>query len=181
VDPTDPSTNPPPAPLEEPDDFKPMLIGAALIFVMSVVPYVSLLGCCCLPHIAGALLAVHLFTKWNRLTLTSGEAIKLGILTVLLGAMAAWAVAVAWQLIFGYQLNMKQVEALMLKIYSHFGPQFVDKAREAMEAQKQKGVTLSQLLIGLCATVVVSAISGLIGGALGAALFKRGPAKDQAS
>lgn len=153
------------------------MIGAGFIFVITFIPYSFML--CCLPQIGGALLAIHLFTKWYRLTLTYGEGIKLGMLTALLGGLAAWVVAVAVMLLFNYQFNVKEVQEMMLKVFSHFNnPALVDKMKEAFEAQKAQGITLPQLLIGLCSTVVTSAICGLIGGALGAAIFKRGPARE---
>jgi hypothetical protein len=180
MNPTDPASNVPPSPAEDPDDFKAMMIGAGFIFVITFIPYSFML--CCLPQIFGALLAIHLFTKWHHLTLTYGEGIKLGILTALLGGLAAWVVAVAVMLLFHYQFNVKEVQAMMLKIFSHFNkPEMIDKMKEAFEAQKAQGLTFTQLLIGLCSTVVTSAICGLIGGALGTALFKRGPAREAGS
>ena len=95
-----------------------MMIGAGFIFVISLIPFSFVL--CCLPQIAGAMLAIHLFTKWYRLTLTYGEGIKLGILTALLGGLAAWVVGVAVMLLFNYQMHVKEVQDMMLKLFSHF-------------------------------------------------------------
>ena len=69
-----------------------MLIGAGLIFGIAFIPYASMT--CCLPSIIGALVAVHLYTRKYGLTLTYGKGIKLGVLTCLMGGLAAWAVGI---------------------------------------------------------------------------------------
>ena len=164
-------------PVSEPDDFKAMLIGAALIFVIAFIPYASLLGVCCLPQISGALLAIHLFTKEYRLTLTFGQAIKLGIFTCLLGGMASVLVAIGIKLLFGYQVG-QEIQDLMLKIFNGMGPQWqqaADKMKEAFDQQKAQGFSMMMLLTQAGGAAVYLCIAGLIGGALGAALFKRGP------
>jgi hypothetical protein len=174
MNPTEPG-QPAPAPqTEAPDDMKAMLIGAACIFVIAFIPYSGFL--CCLPQIFAAALAIHLFTGKYRLTLTTGEGIKLGILTTLSGGMAAWAIAVALMMLFGYQVGHEIID-LMPKMFEHSNPEVAQKMREQFEAKKAAGIQLTDVLIGLCANVVSAGISGLIGGALGAVMFKRGPAR----
>jgi len=160
-------------PVEEPDDFQAMLIGAALIFVVSFIPYASF--SCCLPYLVGALLAVHLFTGKYRLTISYGRGIKLGILTCLMGGLATWVVMLAIRLLFDYQVGAKEGTALTLWLVEKMGnPEAVKQVKEAMEAQQAQGVTVGQVLGGLAGVGVFASLSGLIGGALGALLFKRG-------
>ncbi len=160
-------------PVEEPDDFQAMLLGAALIFVVAFIPYASFT--CCLPSLVGSLLAVHLLTRKYRLTISYGRGIKLGILTCLLGGLAAWVVMLAIRLLFDYQFGAKETESLTLWFVEKMGnPEAVQKAKEAMEAAKSQGVTVGQVLGGLAGVAVFSSLSGLIGGALGALLFRRG-------
>lgn len=160
--------------IEEPDDFKAMLTGAALIFVISFIPFAALT--CCLPQLIGALLAVHLFTSKYGLTLTAGRGIKLGILTCLMGAMAAWAVAMGVYFLFDYQVGGREGEWIALTISEKVGgPEAVEKAREAMEQQKAQGMGLAQIAGGFVMAAVFACISGLIGGSIGSAIFKRGP------
>ena len=161
-----------PDPASEPDDFKAMLIGAAMIYIVGLIPYTGLL--CCLPQIFGVMLTLHLFTRWYRLTLGYGDGIKLGILTALLGMMALQVTAVALLLLAHYRVG-GELEPLILRMFSFAGPDAVQKMKEAMEAQRNQGITLVGLVIGILSTVVGASITGLIGGALGAALFKRGP------
>ena len=120
-------------------------------------------------------MAVHLYTRKYGLTLPYGRGIKLGILTCLMGGLAAWAGGTALLLIFGYQVGAKETETLTLYFAKMGGPEAVEKAKEAIEAQKNQGVSVLHVVIGLVATSIFAVISGLIGGALGAALFKRKP------
>ena len=164
-----------PAP-EEPDDFKAMMIGAGFIFVVTFIPYSAL--SCCLPMVGGALLAVHLFTKTYHVTLSIGDGIKFGMLTVMLGGMSAWLVALGLLQFAHYQVG-KEIMDLVMKLGSRSGNQeVINKMTEAMEQQRLKGVTLKDLGIGLVFNVIWTSINGTIGGALGAALFKRGPKKE---
>lgn len=159
---------------EEPDDFKAMAIGAAVIFVISFIPFAALT--CCLPHIIGALLAIHLFTSKYSLTLTSGQGIKLGIFTCLMGAMAAWVVAMGLYFLLDYQVGAKEGEWIALTIAEKVGGQeALDQAKEAMEQQKSQGLGFAQIAGGFAGAAVFACISGLVGGAIGAAVFKRGP------
>jgi hypothetical protein len=160
--------------VEEPDDFQAMLLGAALIFGVSFIPYASF--SCCLPYILAALLAVHLFTRKYGLTVSYGRGIKLGILTCLMGGLATWAVMLGIQLVFDYQVGRKEVETLTLWLVEKTGnPDAVRQAREGLEAQRAQGVTVGQVVGGLVGVGVFASLSGLLGGVLGAALFKRGP------
>ncbi len=163
----------PPAPAEAPDDFKPMLIGAALIFVIGLIPFSALL--CCLPQLGGALLAVHLFTATYRLTISYGRGIKLGILTCLVGGLALWVVAIAARLLFNYQFGAKESETIAVFFAKFGGPEAVKAVQDAIAAQQAQELGVAQILIQLLATAVFAAVLGLIGGALGAVLFKRGP------
>jgi hypothetical protein len=173
MNPVDPSQSPAPAPPEEADDFKAMLIGAALMFVIAFVPYSGFL--CCLPQISGALLAAHLFTNQYRLTLTYGEGIRLGILTALLGGVTAWVVATVLLLLANYQVGGEMIN-VVLWIYAKLLPaDAVEKIKDQIAAMNAAGPSVGKIMIGFVASVVTAAISGLIGGSVGAAIFKRGP------
>lgn len=174
MNPTDPGNiQPPQVPADGPDDFKPMLIGAAMIFVINFIPYTGL--SCCLPQILGALLAVHLFTREYHLTLTYGEGIRLGILTVLLGAVTAWVVAIALLFTVHYQVG-GEISDLMVQFFGKFmPPDAIEKMKEGLAQQKESGPTVAQIIIGFVSILIMGSIAGLIGGSLGTAIFKRGP------
>lgn len=175
MNPTEPEAEQPAPTPVEPDDFKAMMIGATVIFVVAFIPFAGVL--CCLPQILGALLALHLFTRQYQLTLAYGDGIKLGMLTVLIGGVSAWLISILLLMTVHYQVG-QEIMKLMVDLYTKLGPQFAQvaqKMQEQMDKQKAEGVTTNMLLLGGCMQVIMSCISGLIGGALGTAFFKRGP------
>lgn len=160
---------------EEPDQFKAMMIGASVIFVIAFVPYAVLT--CCLPQVIGALVAVHLFTSQYSLTLTMGKGIKLAILTCLMGGIASWVVAMGLYLGFEYQVGAKESEWLALTLAEKFGgEQAVEQTKLALEQQQAEGLNFKNIVLGFGGTLVFACFSGLIGGSIGAAVFKRGEA-----
>jgi len=174
MNPADPELSDPVTEPEEQDDFKAMLAGAALIFVVSFIPFAAFT--CCLPQVLAALLAVHLFTSKYALTLTAGRAMKLGIFTCLMGALAAWAVSMALYFVFDYQVGAREGEFIATRIAEMAGDEnAVEQVRKALEEQRAKGLGPAQIAMGLFGSAAFAAISGVIGGAIGAALFKRGP------
>jgi hypothetical protein len=159
---------------EQPDDFKAMMIGAVFIFIIAFIPYAVL--ACCLPQIFGALLAVHLFTSQYSYTLTTGQGIKLGILTCLLGGLSAWVASMGMYFLFDYQVGAKEGEWISLTIAEKVGgAQAVEQAKAAIAEQQAKGLGMLQIGIGLISSILFACISGLIGGSIGAKLFQRAP------
>jgi hypothetical protein len=154
-----------------------MLIGAGVIFAISFIPFASL--ACCLPQVGAALLTLHLFTAKYGLTLSAGRAMKLGIFTCLMGSLAAWAVAMAIYFLFNYQVGKEVAEMIFsfsIQMAEKGGnTQAVDQMKEQFAQQQAQGLGPAQIAMGLFGSAAFAAISGVIGGAIGAALFKRGP------
>ncbi|MCZ6671415.1 MAG: DUF4199 family protein [Verrucomicrobia bacterium] len=161
-------------PAEKPDDFQAMLVGAALVFVVSVIPFVNLLGCCLIPQVLGAMLAVYWFTNKYQLTISPGKGIVLGILTCLLGGIAAFIISMILQ-----KLGINPVEEFtnqtIIDLVEKYAPDMADQVREQIERQKLEGLGAVQIVIGLVFSLVFNAVGGLIGGAIGAAVFKKAP------
>ena len=159
---------------EQPDDFRAMMIGASMIFIIAFIPYATF--ACCLPHIIGALLAIHLFTSQYSLTLSTGRGIKLGISTCLLGGLSAWVVAMGLYFLFDYRVGAKEGELIGLTIAEKIGgPEALEQAKAVMEQQQAKGMGMFEIVIGLISSVFFACVSGLIGGGIAAKLFKRDP------
>jgi len=157
----------------EPDSFKAMMIGATLIFIISFIPYAGLI--CCLPQWLGVLLTIHLYTSEYRLTLSTGQGIKLGILTCLLAGIAVWVVAMGLYFGLDYQVGAKESEWLALTMAEKMGgEEAVEQVKASLAQQQAKGLGVMEIGIGLVSSAFFACIAGLIGGALGAALFKRG-------
>lgn len=162
-------------PVEKPDDFQAMLIGGGLVFILSIIPFVNFLGCCLIIQILGSLLAIHVYTNKYKLTLSPGKGIMLGILTCLLGGIAAFVLTMILQKL-GLDFSQQFMQEQMIKMAENFGgPEAAEQVREEIERQNIEGVGVVQIVIGLVISVIFNSVGGLIGGAIGAAVFKRAP------
>lgn len=166
-----------PGEVVEPDDFQAMLIGAVVIGVLSLVPYVRMV--CCLTHLLGIWLAVFLFTGRYRLTLSYGEGIRLGVLTSLLGNYGAWLIGVVLWLVTGDQPGAEEGRQLAFFMAEKFGgPEAVEQVRKELAAQAVVTPGLKELGIGVVVVGISASVSGVLGGALGALMFRRGARTD---
>ena len=162
-------------PVEKPDDFQAMLMGGGLVFILSIIPFVNFLGCCLIIQILGALLAVHIYTKKYNLTISAGKGIVLGILTCLLGGIAAFVVTMILQKL-GLDVGQQMIQEQMIQFAENYmGPEAAEQMREEIERQRAQGMGAVQVVVGLIFSVIFNALGGLIGGAIGAAVFKRAP------
>lgn len=161
-------------PVEKPDDFQSMLVGASLVFVVSIIPFLNLLGCCLIPQILGAMLAVHWYANKYKITISIGKGIVLGILTCLLGGIAAFVISMIFQ-----KLGINPVEQwtndTIMGLVEKYAPDAADQVRQQMEKQKLEGVTAITIVLGLVMSVVFNTLGGVVGGAIGAAIFKKAP------
>lgn len=161
-------------PAEKPDDFQAMLVGGALVFFLSIIPFVNLLGCCLIPQILGAMLAVYWYTNKYKLTVSPGKGIVFGILTCLLGGIAAFVVSAILQ-----KLGINPVEEWtneqIIKFLEKNAPEAAEQVREELERQKIEGMGATAMVIGFVVSLVLNSLGGLVGGAIGAAVFKKAP------
>ena len=74
-------------PEEKPDDFQAMLIGAGLVFVISIIPFIGLTFCCCIPQILGSLLAVYWYTNKYKITISPWIFIAAGALALFISLL----------------------------------------------------------------------------------------------
>ncbi|XOV71357.1 MAG: hypothetical protein ACFHW5_22030 [Verrucomicrobiota bacterium] len=87
-------------------------------------------------------------------------------------------VAIGLYLGFDYQVGARESEWVSLTLAEKLGGEkAVEQTRLALEQQKAEGLSLKNIVIGFVASTVFACLSGLIGGAIGAAVFKRGEAK----
>ncbi len=161
-------------PTKNPDDFQAMLMGASVVFAMSFIPFVNLLSCCLIPQVLGALLAVYWFTQKNQLTISSGKGIVLGILTCLLGGMAAYIIVTILQML-GINPWDEVMNDALISFLEKYAPDLADQVREEIEKQQREGVGAFARIISIFFTLILNTVGGLAGGAIGAAIFKKAP------
>ena len=136
------------------------LVGVLASFIPAAGDFIA-----CLAYIGAGMLAVWHYADNNRLTLTGGQGIGLGVLT----CIAAY--------VTGFVLDAA-LRALAIK------PSWQEEMRQGIE---QGGADMSQLggfgefmtspgFLGVMIAIglVFSVIAGVIGGVIGSKLFKRG-------
>jgi hypothetical protein len=157
--------------LEKPNMVMPALYGGIIIGVISGIPFLNWINCCCC---AGILLggALSVFFYKNDLTegmplLTSGDAIQLGALAGVFGAVVGTILTAA----FVSTIGNVSGEA-MIDFMDRFRDSVPPGTLEQMEDSLREG-DLSP--VGIVMTFVVDTVFGLLGGLIGYALFKPKP------
>ncbi|MXW63747.1 MAG: DUF4199 domain-containing protein [Bacteroidetes bacterium SB0662_bin_6] len=142
------------------------LVGLLVSFIPAAGDFIA-----CLAYIGAGMLAVWHYADNNKVTLTGGQGIGLGVLT----CIAASVTSILLEIL---------LSALGVK------PTSWEEARLEMDrAMEQGGADLSQLggfgefmtspvfLIGV--GLIFSVIAGVIGGVIGSKMFKRGEEEDK--
>ncbi|MBC8043369.1 MAG: DUF4199 family protein [Rhizobacter sp.] len=158
-----------------PDQLTSVLYGAAIVFVLAIVPYVSFINLlCCLGTVLGGFYThFHYATNFN-LTLTAGDGFKLGALAGLVGGLAAVLVGFVLQLVFDYRAG-EEAGRLIGEMMTGGNPAARAQMEQQMAQQKAEGLSVQNILIALGTTVIAYPIFGGIGGAIGASTIKKGP------
>ena len=133
---------------------KAAVIGGALAGVLSALPVVS--TCCCLWAIGGGILAVFLYTKNTRATLTPGDGAMLGAVAGGIGAVAYLIIAVPINLIFGAAMMAAQFEQMQ---------------RAGVEIPFSG---MAAIVMGVIMGAVGVFVFTVIGGLIGAPIFGKG-------
>ena len=166
VDQTTNGDGPPPAPPMA----MPILVGAGFITVVSLIPFASLT--CCLPSILGGLLATWLYSTKRDGPMEMSKGITIGLLTCLLGGIAAVAVIDLIWVVFDYQIGADSMQGMMMQLGELMGEEVAEQMAEAMEQAAEQALTPATIAMQFASAAFISAIGGLISGSLGAALFK---------
>lgn len=149
-----------------------ILLGAAVVALLST-SYLGFINClCCAGVIAGAMVAVWHYTNTNSLTIPAGEGAVIGLSAAALGGVIS--------LILNFLLISIGLgaEAAMQEFALDFlAGRVPPEQLEEIEAQMAAGQSAGAYFVnGLCG-IVIFVIFGAIGGVIGASVFKKGPAE----
>ena len=151
------------------DKTQSILIGGAVVAVLST-SYIGFINClCCAGVIIGAMTAVWHYTNTNSLTIPAGEGAIIGRLAALTGSVLA--ILINYILM---SLGIRSDQVITEFILNRFGDQMPIEQVEAMEDQLDASLTFGSYLLNGLIGLVVSTIFGTIGGAIGASVFKKG-------
>ncbi len=148
-----------------------ILLGAGVVAVLST-SYLGFVNClCCAGVIAGSMVAVWHYTTNNSLTLPTGEGVLMGVAAAAIGAVAALILN-----FFLTSLGLGADEAIRQFMLEYLRDAVPPEQFDEIEDQIATSATAgAYFLNGLCG-VVIYVIFGAIGGAIGAAVFKKGEA-----
>lgn len=156
---------------EKPNKFTPALYGGIIIGVISGIPFLNLLNCCCCAGVLlGGALAVFFYKNDLRegmAPLTSGDAIELGAIAGVIGAV------IGSILTAGFLATLGNVNAEpFLGILDMFKDKVPPEALEEAEAKIRAG---GFSILNLVMSLVIDTVFGLLGGLIGYAIFKPKP------
>lgn len=148
----------------------PILAGAGFITCVSLIPFASLT--CCLPSILGGLLATFLYSSKLDGPMEMSKGITIGLLTCLLGGIAAVVIIDLIWMTFDYQIGADSMSGMMMQLGELLGEEAAEQMSEAMEMAAEQALNPATIAMQLASAAFISAVGGLISGSLGVALFK---------
>jgi hypothetical protein len=152
-----------------PDKRQSIILGTALVTLLST-SYLGLINLlCCAGVWIGALVTVWHYTSNNELTLAGGQGAVLGLTVGILGAALA-AVLNYVLMRMGVRPDLVLGQAILDMFADGMPDAQYDEARERL----MQDPTIGSLLINSAVSLALSAGIGAIGGAIGASVFKKG-------
>jgi len=167
------TVNDPPAPddgLPRHPMWMPILVGAIVIAVLSLIPFIGLT--CCFHMIVGGLVATWLYSWSYTGAMPMSKGIVIGLISTLLGSILSIVVIDAIWLLFDYQIGAETMKNVVMKLAEMLGDEAYELMREQLENAPETELTPMVFAIQLASALFMSAIAGLISGSLGAAIFK---------
>jgi hypothetical protein len=138
---------------------KPAIIGGVLIGLLSVIPFVNWVNCCCcLWAILGGLLATHLYIKSSPTPVGTGDGAILGVMAGVVGAVIAVIIGIPLSI-----LTSGFMAALISSLVSGIDPSQAEMMRRQMAAgQTVAGAIVNGLILAVL-LIIFSTLGGLIG------------------
>lgn len=152
-----------------PDKQQSVLLGSVVVALLSTsyIGYINFI--CCIGVVIGAMVAVWHYTDAHRLTIPAGRGAVLGLQAGLIGAVIA--------LVLNYvliRMGIRHDHAMVDLILNTLGDSLPPEQLDEMIEQRDAPVRLTPYLMQGSLGVLLSGGFGALGGAIGAALFKKG-------
>lgn len=167
---------------EKPDKIRVAIIAGAFIGVVSGVPGLNIINCCCCAGIVlGGLLSMYLYLQEFRPEtppIESSDALILGVMTGVAGAFAVTIVEQVVFLLFG-SVNEEFVRGLLERVIQFMEEggglpaEAAEEMRDEIERSLQGSKTFQGILSGLFITLILYPIFSILGALIGYSIFKR--------
>jgi hypothetical protein len=169
---------------EKPNKLRSALLGGALIGVISGVPGLNLLNCCCCAGIMlGGFFAVYAyrgeFTD-EMPPMESSDALILGIIAGIIGAVGASLVTGIFNLVFG-PLEEKLLRGFWDKLVQRLEEQgnipggSVEDLRSQLDRSMAEARSFGGMLRGLVFALILYPIFGMLGALIGYGFLRKKP------
>ena len=152
-----------------PSKLQPALLGGLAIGVLSALPFINIANCCCAWILFGGALASYLMQQNHPLPITAGDGAVVGL-------MAGGVGAVVWALIsLPINMAMGPFQAqIMERVLQNTGD-IPPELRGFIEGMRGADAVGVGLVLGFIAMLFFGLVFGMIGGLLGAVIFKKNP------
>ncbi len=166
---------------EKPNKIRVAVIAGALIGVVSGVPGLNLINCCCCAGVVlGGLLSIYLYLQEftpQMVPLESSDALILGIITGVVGAFSVTTVELVIRALFGGigdEFTMSFLDQLIgwMEESGNVPPEVADEMRNQMEQSLEGSDSFFGIVSGLFITLILYPIFATLGAMLGYAIFK---------
>ena len=164
--------------VEKPSKLRPAILGGFIIGVISGIPGLSLLNCCCCAGILlGGAMSVYLYRQdfTNEMPpMESSDALILGIVAGIIGAISSTFLSSFVTLFFG-QTEIRIMRNLldMLENRGTIPQNLIDKLRDQIEPAIKEGGTIGGILRSLIFDLIIYPIFSMLGGLIGYGIFGR--------
>jgi hypothetical protein len=155
-----------------PSKMQPALLGGVAIGVLSALPVVNIGNfCCCAWVLLGGVLAAYLMQQNHPAPVAAGDGALVGLMAGAIGAVVGSLLAIPISMAMG-PFQMQILERVMET--SRDMPPEVRSIFEQLRGSMLGGAVVGiGLIITLLVTACVYSVFGLLGGVIGAAMFKK--------
>ncbi len=167
--------------LEKPNKIRIALICGGVIGIVSSIPGLSLINCCCCAGVwLGGVLAMYLYKQQfteGMPPLESSDALMLGLMAGVVGAFVATIVNVLILVTFG-PVEAELVRSIVGKVLDRMAEQgsmpsdMVDTLKDQIEQSIKDAGRMSNIFGGLFITLIVYPIFTILGALLGYSIFR---------
>jgi cytochrome bd-type quinol oxidase subunit 1 len=153
-----------------PSKIQPALLGGAFMGVLSALPFVSYANvCCCLWVVVGGLLSAWVLQQNDRYQITTSDGAIVGLLAGVFGALIGIVITMVMAP-FQRQLDLYVLGRLTEAMGDV--PPVIEQAIE--QRRSQPAVTALSAITSLIFSLIIYPVFAMLGGLLGAVLFKKG-------
>lgn len=155
-----------------PSKLQPALLGGVAIGVLTALPFVNIVNlCCCAWVIVGGALAAHLMQQNHPAPISAGDGAIVGLMAGAIGAVVGTLLSIPVAMALG------PMQAQFLERIFEGMRDLPPEARDALEQMRGGmmggAVAGAAMLVGMVFSVCIYSVFGLLGGLLGAAMFKK--------